>query len=371
MTDNLSIFDSEYIIDGKRCGITPGQMLRECILYPHYIPDDTRAKGSIMDETVDRVPTSFIYDAEDVMKYKALTVMNISTDRNFSMQYPEAFTRQRIAHTLIEAIWKKGHFRLDNIVLDAEWTWNSSPLGNMAAFYSSVRSASEYIYDLGVTLGGYSCQMKDGACKVAFGIRGMVADDEEDNIEPYITSERTCPDTLTSDKNSWLIYIPFDSCSFRLGGSLLAEVSGHNGGTGPEIMDPDYFIDCYEVIRELVEDGVIVSGMTVGDGGLLTAAEKLCKGTGISLNISGIESAYQEKDIVRILFSEIPGVLIQIDDNDYDYIDAQMILQDIAYYPLGHPCVSTKGADVLHGGKSGVAGILAALLQDQSSEGED
>lgn len=367
MTDSISIFESEYIIDGIRRGVTPGQMLRECMPYPYGAGGEDGAKGCIMDETVDRTPSSFSYDGKDIGRYKELTVNAARGNRHFRTNYPETFTRQRIAGTLLDTIWKNGHFRLDNLVLDASWEWNTAPIGNMAAFYTSVKSASEYIYDLGVSLREYSFKKTDGKCEVEFSIGETSANDEDDGTEPFISPGRICPDTMIPDKTGWLIYIPFDSCAFRLGGSLLAEASGHDGGTAPDIKDPDYFIDCYEVIRELAEDGVIVAGRTVGDGGLAAAAEKMCSDAGISLNISGIESAYQENDIVRILFSEIPGVLIQIEDSDYDYIDAQMLLQDIAYYPLGHPSADIKGAEILRDGRSGVAGILAALLQGLDS----
>ena len=81
-------------------------------------------------------------------------------------------------------------------------------------------------------------------------------------------------------------------------------------------------------------------------------------------------ASYQENDATRILFGEIPGVLIQISDNDYDYFDSQMILQDIAYYPLGHPSTSFDGARFSDGNRNTVAEILASLLS-QASEGED
>lgn len=371
MTDNLSIFESEYIIDGKLCEITPGQMLRECMPCPSGAAGDNKEKGRIMDETVDRGPTSFQYDARRIGEYSRMTAAASSSGRNFMTGYPAAFTRQRIAAALIDAIWMEGHFRLENLRIEALWEWNPAPIGNMAALYSSAQAASEYIYDIGTGLSGYSYRKTDGACRVAFSISGAVPQGDDDNTAPHISGSRICPDRLVQDKSGWLIYVPFDPCAFRLGGSLLAEASGHNGGPAPEIRDPDYFIDCYEVIRELVEDGVIIAGETVGDGGLLTAAHRMCRETGMQMNISGIESAYQENDPVRILFSEIPGVLIQIADSDYDYIDAQMLLQDIAYYPLGHPSGNAEGVEVLHGGKPGVAGILEALMQGQSSEGED
>ena len=191
-----------------------------------------------------------------------------------------------------------------------------------------------------------------------------------ESSHPWIGDERKCPYVMTDDPESWLVYIPFDPCAFKLGGSLLAYANGHNGGPAPQIMDADYFIDCYEVVREMVEDGIISAGISIGNGGLATAAVKFCEGKGARFDISGIMSSYQENDSTRVLFGEIPGVLVQISDNDYDYFDSQMILQDIAYYPLGHPSESAKGVRFSEKGRNGVAEILASLL-GQTSEGED
>ena len=113
-----------------------------------------------------------------------------------------------------------------------------------------------------------------------------------------------------------------------------------------------------------------MSGRTCADGGLAVAAAKMCGESGMDMDLSGISASYQESDLTKILFGEIPGVLIQISDENYDYIDSQFLLQDIAYYPVGHPSSSHSGILLKETDKPGVAGILAALL-NQASEGED
>ena len=42
---------------------------------------------------------------------------------------------------------------------------------------------------------------------------------------PWIGEKRKCSNVMDTDPDSWLIYIPFDTCSFRFGGSLLAQVN--------------------------------------------------------------------------------------------------------------------------------------------------
>ena len=88
------------------------------------------------------------------------------------------------------------------------------------------------------------------------------------------------------------------------------------------------------------------------------------------MDLSGILASYQEEDRTKVLFGEVPGVLIQISDENYDYVDSQFLLQDIAYYPLGHPSAKVSGAVPAEGARPGVGDILASLL-GQASEGED
>ncbi len=165
--------------------------------------------------------------------------------------------------------------------------------------------------------------------------------------------------------------MPFDPCDFRLGGSLLSEAEDARSALAPDIADADYFIDCYEVIRELVEDGVVKAGATVCDGGLLTALKGMTgPGAGADISVSDITKAYGEMP-VRVLFSEVPGVILQIADIDYDYLDAELLLQDVAYFPLGHPTASGGAIRVAYEEKSGISSILESLLYTQTSEGED
>ncbi|MBR1435476.1 MAG: hypothetical protein IJ584_10240 [Bacteroidales bacterium] len=58
-------------------------------------------------------------------------------------------------------------------------------------------------------------------------------------------------------------------------------------------------------------------------------------------------------------------------DYDYDYTDAELLLQDVAYYFLGHPSDKKKGLSISSSDISSISGILESLLRSQTSEGED
>lgn len=373
MTEKESALYSQYIIDGIKCDATPAELLDECLKECDVRQSVPSGFEDIIDESIDPPVTSFIYDSSNDAEYLEDCLKEAGHERSFRLLYPGAFTRQRIAKALIERIWNEGHFNLSDLNLWAKWSWNTRPLGNMAAFYLSAESASAYIFDLGVRLNDYIFEETDEESHSEF-YAWLPEDEEPENDEAgeeiWISENRKCSSQMLPESSDWLIYIPFDTCSHRIGGSLLAQTQGHNGGVGLHIQDPYYFIDCYEVVRELVEDGIVISGVTVSDGGLAVAAASMCRECGIQIDLNGLMSSYQESDRIKLLFGEIPGVILQIRDVDYDYLDSQLLLQDIAYYPIGHPNPEMTDVSFKEGRRSDVAGILASLLE-QASEGED
>ncbi len=385
MKEKTSALHSKYIIDGVSRRLTPAEMLDDCIASKDEVTIQKNGDFEpVVDESTDPSPSMKKFQSQNVQGYLATIVSLLDEPRPFPAAYADPYTRGRIAKALLDAVWMNGHFKLGDLTIAARWKWNCKPLGNMAAFYSSAEATADYINNLGICLSGYSFTESGRLCQTAFKVGACEKTESQDEDEiflpedapfgsehPVLGRRRTVPDKLAADPDSWIIYVPFDSCDFRLGGSLLCDALGQNGDNFPEIGDADYFIDCYEVIREFIEDRIAVSAATVCDGGLLTALKLMCSGdVGADIDISGIMSAYGEDNKLRILFSEIPGAIIQIKDSDYDYVDAEFLLQDIAYYPMGHPVTGTGEVNVKAGG-SGIAGILQSLLSSQASEGED
>ena len=385
MTDKNSALYSHYIIDGVRFEMTPAELLDDCMEDSGF-PDQSEF-ADIVDELTEPSLGTFEYRREKEQAYIARTMEAASEERPFRMLYPEHFTKLQIAKALLSRLWSRGHFKLGDLKLWAQWDWDTEPVGNMSAFYRSAEAASGYIYGLGVKVEDYLfIEEGETGCNVKFYAwlqeqydRSFTCVQESlllfksspyESRHPWISEERACPATAIPDTKSWLIYIPFDTCSFKLGGSLLTQMERCGGEKAPEINDPDYFIDCYEVVRELVEDGMVIAGSNVADGGLAAAAARMCCGLGLEMDISGILSSYQGTSREKLLFGEVPGIIMQIRDEDYDYIDSQLLLQDVAYYPIGHPSTDCHGLKITESGKNGVENILASLL-GMATEGED
>ena len=334
----------------------------------------------IADENPDPELESCTTDAEH-MHYYVNKVLS-STRAAFPAAYSASYTKNLIAWDLIDTLWRKGSFRLGDLALSAQWEWRCRNLGDSAAFYASCAAAAEYIDDLGIRLQRFSVTESD-TCRLSFKARiargeDRSQDDDYDNLDDKLSdTEPRMGRTLTTSANfvpeadSWIIFIPFDTCDFRLGGSLFSEVIKGTPDTAPENGDADYFMDCYELVRELSEDGILLSAGTVGEGGLLASLRRMSGTCGAGINLADIKKSFHEEDSIRILFSEVPGAIIQIRDIDFDYIDAEMLLQDIVYFPLGHPDTGSRDITVTETGRSSIESILDSLIRSQSSEGED
>ena len=367
----ISVLHSPYIIDGAQQELTPAQ-----ILGVTSVPGESAANPEpIVDESCEPGLDAIRFDSS---MYESYLSSILSTGRRMPSAFPGQFARSRMAGALIDAIWRKGHFRIGDLALSPVWELNRSAVGNMSAFYRSVEAAGDYVNSLGLEFSDCEVVEADESALTAKAVMAPVEEPEDLFVEqPFRTEHPSIEpgriaEKLDDDPDSWLVYIPFDTAEYRLGGSMLAQVTGQTGGVDPLIQDADYFIDCYEVVRELVEDGVAISGRTVLDGGLLAAVKRMSDGvTGASVDISDIMTATGEKNTIRILFAEIPGVIIQVRDSDFDYLDAELLLQDVAYYPLGHPLRNGGKLSVRSSEKTGIQNILDSLIRNQCGEGED
>ncbi len=395
MENSASALYSHYIIDGVRQNATPAELLDECAETPKEVPD---GYADIIDETPEPPLAVFKGKEASVEECLRMTSGADKHERQFPVLYPEQFTTLRIAEKLIDMIWLEGHFRLGNLRIKTAWEWDMAPVGNMSAFYKSASAASGYLYDIGVRLSDYEF-IESGSGERLITEAWLpekvtdaeYSDDAEGTQEsgadflcpeipfrlpyetrhPWLGTARKCSGKILPEDGGMIIYIPFDTCGYKLGGSLLSELSGLQGGQPYGMKDPDYFIDCYEVVRELAEDGFILAGATVADGGLLTAASGMIpEGAGLDIDINGLLASYRETDPVKVLFGEVPGVLVQISDSNLGYFDSQLLLQDVAYYPVGRLSGSHKGICIADSTRTGLSDIISSLLE-QTSEGED
>ncbi len=356
-TLSKSLF-SNYIIDGVMMDSTPADMLMECCApedWERLFPVVEQAEN-IVDETGDSDPAPLKYEFSKLNDYIRQLRSGMSGRNSVDVRHPHSSARVILAETVLGHLLSRRPSRLEGLGLRLLIHWDCRPVGNMAAFYKAVEAVSGYAFDLGLHFTDIEFKETAGVHEMGF------------ELVPTDGGEKLPSEAI---EGGILIYVPFDTCSHKLGGSLFSAVLGGGDEVGPEIFDPDYFMDSYEVVHDLVEDGIALSGAVVGRGGLITAVEALLGDYGLEMDLGGIQKTYMEDDPIRILFSEIPGVVLQISEADRDYVDSQFLLQDIAYYPLGHPEKIMDGGRKIRftvESRDELSRILASLLDGQKSE---
>ena len=97
----------------------------------------------------------------------------------------------------------------------------------------------------------------------------------------------------------------------KLGGSAFAQALNKLGNEVPTVKDAEYFRDAFNAVQEASEKGLVLAGHDISAGGMITALLEMCFANvegGLEVNLDKLA----EQDIVKILFAENPGILVQV-----------------------------------------------------------
>jgi phosphoribosylformylglycinamidine synthase len=246
---------------------------------------------------------------------------------------PAAGSVLSIAESLTNIIWAPLADGLKSVSLSANWMWPCKNTGEDSRLYDAVKAASDFAIDLGINIPTgkdslsmtqkYEDQVVYAPGTVIISAAGEVKDIRK-IIEPVILN-----DPYTS-----LLYIDMSRDSLKTGGSSFAQIINRLGTETPTVKDPLYFADVFNTIQELILKGKIISGHDISAGGLITTLLEMCFSNttgGITVNLTAIG----EEDIIKLLFSQNPGIIIQVKDEDEA---ADFLLEHgISYFSIGHP----------------------------------
>ncbi|MGL4331541.1 MAG: phosphoribosylformylglycinamidine synthase [Bacteroidales bacterium] len=229
-----------------------------------------------------------------------------------AMADPAAGSVLAIAESLTNIVWAPLTDGIEGISLSANWMWPCRNEGEDARLYEAVEACSEFACELGINIptgkDSLSMTQKYGDEKVySPGTVIISAGGEVSDVKKVVSP------VLVNDPKTSLYYIDFSFDSFKLGGSAFAQSLDKIGDEVPTVQDSEYFREAFNAVQSLINDGLILAGHDISAGGMITALLEMCfantKG-GLDVTIEEIA----EQDPVKILFSENPGVLIQVAD---------------------------------------------------------
>ena len=109
---------------------------------------------------------------------------------------------------------------------------------------------------------------------------------------------------------SAIYYIDFSFDSLKLGGSAFAQSLGSVGVECPTVQDTEYFANAFGAVQQLIKRDLVLAGHDISAGGIITTLLEMC-----FANVEGgmdvCFDALPEKDLIKILFAENPGVVMQ------------------------------------------------------------
>ena len=248
---------------------------------------------------------------------------------------PEAGSVLSVAEALTNIVFAPMAEGLDSVSLSANWMWPCrAQQGEDARLFKAVKALSDFCCDLQINVptGKDSLSMTqkypDGKKIIAPGTVIVSAGGEVNDVK------KTVSPVIKDVKASRLYYIDFSFDALQLGGSAFAQSLGKVGSDVPTVKNPEYFRDAFLAIQQLVQEGLVLAGHDISAGGIITTLLEMCfantKG-GLKLNFDKI----QEGDIVKVLFAENPGVVIQVKEEDANRV--KKILEDagVGYAKIG------------------------------------
>jgi len=221
---------------------------------------------------------------------------------------PVAGAKNSIAEALTNLVWAPLEKNLKSVSLSANWMWPCKNPGEDARLYEAVEAVSQFAIHLGINVptGKDSLSMKQKYPDKEVISPGTViisaaghSDDITKVVEPVMQA------------NEKIYYINLSKDEFALGGSSFAQIRNAIGKQAPSIKDDSYFAKAFNAIQTAIKQDLVLAGHDISSGGLITALLEMCfpeNNIGASVDLDVLK----EKDLIKVLFAENAGVLLQL-----------------------------------------------------------
>lgn len=236
---------------------------------------------------------------------------------------------------------------IGNIKLSANWMAACGNEGEDEKLYRTVEAVSKacQALDLSIPVGKDSLSMKtvwqDGADKksVVSPLSLIIS-----AFAPVQDVRKTVTPELKNVEDSVLLFVDLGFGKARMGGSAFGQVYNNMTGDAPDLDDTGRLKAFYNVIQQLVAEDKLLAYHDRGDGGLFATLAEMAFAArcGISADIDCLMDKFlpihypdfqgdPAEDLsdelynhaaIKILFNEELGAVIQIRQQDRDYVDA-------------------------------------------------
>ena len=275
---------------------------------------------------------------------------------------PAAGSVLSVAEALTNIVWAPLADGMSSLSLSANWMWPCrSQEGEDARLYAGVKALSDFCCELHINVPtgkdslSLTQQYPNGEKIISPGTVIVSAGGEVSDIRKVVSP------VIKNDKRCSLYHIDFSFDKQRLGGSAFAQSLGKIGSDVPTVKNPEYFADAFMAVQKLIEKGWIVAGHDISAGGLITCLLEMCfanqKG-GLHINLHSLmtesacpEAKDTEANLIKVLFAENPGVVIEVSDEHKHEFAEFMEDLGIGFAKIGYPVEDSRNIVVKAGDK--------------------
>ena len=283
---------------------------------------------------------------------------------------PAAGSVLSVAEALTNIVWAPLADGMDSLSLSANWMWPCrSQEGEDARLYAGVKALSDFCCELHINVPtgkdslSLSQQYPNGEKIISPGTVIVSAGGEVSDIKKVVSP------VLVNDKNASLYHIDFSFDEQRLGGSAFAQSLGKVGDDVPTVKNAEYFADAFMAVQQMIEKGWIMAGHDISAGGLITTLLEMCfantKG-GMHINLHDI---CKDGDVVKALFAENPGVVIEVSDEHKQEFKDFMEEQGVGFAKIGYPVEDSRSIVVVGGSGTAAAQPTEATERKEKDSG--
>ena len=238
---------------------------------------------------------------------------------------PQAAGRLAIVEALLNLL-SSGVQKLSSIKLSANWMAAPNTMETNSSLFNTVKTVSEDIcqkWHLTIPVGKDSLSMETnwGKNKNTSPESLIVS-----AFSPIKDITKSVTPMLSNSEDLVLVRINFGSSEMRLGGSILSQVINSDFKSSPDIEEIDKFPKVFDKICELINKKKISALHDISDGGMVTSLIEMMFAGNCGLKI---KLDYALDDLKKNLFSEEPGLILQLSNESYE--ELLDFLKDISF----------------------------------------
>ncbi|KAI5732459.1 hypothetical protein M8J76_000442 [Diaphorina citri] len=248
---------------------------------------------------------------------------------------PKRGARMAVAEALTNLVFAKIS-DLKDVKCSGNWMWAAKLPGEGAALFDACQAMCDIMGEFGIAVDGGkdSLSMAARVGKKTVKAPGSLV---ISTYAPCLDIRQVVTPDIKSPRlgySSSLLWIDLSCGQHRVGGSALSQVLAEVRGPSPDVEDAAALVRAFNVTQRLIQDGLVLSGHDISDGGLLICLLEMAF-AGLSGMTVDIPSDVTTSEVLELLFAEELGWLLEVTNENEAFVLEQFKAANVSCKKIG------------------------------------